>query len=89
MADPKNRFIDIFTVNIGLHFVQHQPTIFSPTYDIKYHRQVDNIKFLFFHDAYQGEAQIYRNPCYHIYITLHLITVMYLMDKFIFRIEFL
>ncbi|WP_421228173.1 hypothetical protein [Aeromonas enteropelogenes] len=23
-----------FTVNVGLHFVQHQPTIFSPTYEI-------------------------------------------------------
>ncbi|MEL3917792.1 hypothetical protein [Aeromonas enteropelogenes] len=24
-----------FTVNVGLHFVQHQPTIFSPTYEME------------------------------------------------------
>ena len=23
-----------FTVNVGLHFVQHQPTLFSPTYEM-------------------------------------------------------
>lgn len=36
-----NRKTDLqayFTVNVGLHFVQHQPAIFSPTYEIGHWR---------------------------------------------------
>lgn len=33
-VDRLKKFQIRFAVNVGLHFVQHQPTIFNPTYEI-------------------------------------------------------
>ncbi|RDU86790.1 hypothetical protein CJF24_22815 [Aeromonas veronii] len=52
-----------FTVNVGLHFVQHQPTLFSPTYEIGLNLDKELLDRQFSH-SYSFFEQFMTLVCY-------------------------